>query len=920
MAKELENGLVRNLQLNILQEFFKIQMEAAFGNNWKTRVESVIRANVGTVSTYQRIADKIDEYGLANFNEKSLDITALMPLLKRGNAFKRQCEVCDHYHDHLDNIRDDKNALVSHLSNPASINEVSELIHHSLTTLTKFLNSLEASNWAYPKKNEFVEKYREKIADFNDETKEKSLRGIPLEDLKNMVGEKIPEAQLELYLRITNGTVPQEERDTNKAQELLEEAVEAGNPEAMARLAFKTIVNAEDDELEINKAAILLGRAMEKGSKFAHFVYGNIEEFGDINKKPNLTKAFKHYCDGAAAGCLEAQIKKAYFLAIGKGTDPDLLQGLGQLNSIAKTTNSPLAYLRLGMYYISKARDIGNDKTKQKVKEQYYTEAFNAYFEGAKSGDRRLEKALAVQYFNGRGVERNLPEAFRLLKSASDKGYMSAKKELGKMYYYGIYVKQDYKTAYEYFEEAASSGNGEANYMLGLCLYNGYGVEQNDNLAFSTFEKIADDMPEAKYMLGRLYEDGRGTDSYVKNPIKAITCYKEAAESGNSDAQYILGLRYKTGEIAAPSPQNAFKWFKEAAENGNVNAMYELSLCYKKGFGVTKDADEAFTFLEKAAEGGNSNAQYDKGTRYIELHCDYLNGCRSGLLKEDKLTEYQYRRAAFKWYKKAADQGHSEAAERVADFYIEGAVIENNITEAIKYYKIAMKGNGYEALRAANALGRMYLMGEDVDQDHTLAYKYFVCAKNAKLVAYCNYYGVGVDKNYKVALNLFDKLNEQEVTRSWDEEENEFYDDYDTKFLLMKGRCQWQLKDYNAAYKSFEAAANNGNILANYFIGACYFYGLGRVKDLKDAAKHFKIVSTAFMNGTELFKEDYETIAFIEKLMNIKNSICINNELLLGDCYAADEKTKFFAKPHYRKAAMMGSQNAREKLEKYFAE
>ena len=64
-------------------------MEAAFGNNWKTRVESVIRANVGTVSTYQRITEKIDEDGLANFNEKSLDITALMPLLKRGNAFKR---------------------------------------------------------------------------------------------------------------------------------------------------------------------------------------------------------------------------------------------------------------------------------------------------------------------------------------------------------------------------------------------------------------------------------------------------------------------------------------------------------------------------------------------------------------------------------------------------------------------------------------------------------------------------------------------------------------------------------------------------------------------------------------------------------------------------------------------------------------
>ena len=230
-----------------------------------------------------------------------------------------------------------------------------------------------------------------------------------------------------------------------------------------------------------------------------------------------------------------------------------------------------------------------------------------------------------------------------------------------------------------------------------------------------------------------------------------------------------------------------------------------------------------------------------------------------------------------------------------------------------------MKGNGNGAIRAANTLGRMYLMGEDVDEDYTLAIKYFLCAKNEELMAYCNYYGVGVDKNYKAALYLFDKLDEKEKKYSWDEE-NEFYDDYDTKFLLMKGRCQWQLKDYNAAYKSFEVAANNGNILANYFIGACYFYGLGRVQDLENATRHFKIISTAFMNGTELFKENYETIAFIEKLMNIKNSICINNEILLGDCYMADDKTKIFAKPHYRKAAMMGSQKAREKFKKYFAE
>ena len=52
----------------------------------------------------------------------------------------------------------------------------------------------------------------------------------------------------------------------------------------------------------------------------------------------------------------------------------------------------------------------------------------------------------------------------------------------------------------------------------------------------------------------------------------------------------------------------AVKWWRKAAEQGNADAQYSLGVCYFFGHGVTKDEAEAVKWLRKAAGLGHREA------------------------------------------------------------------------------------------------------------------------------------------------------------------------------------------------------------------------------------------------------------------------------------------------------------------------
>ena len=165
--------------------------------------------------------------------------------------------------------------------------------------------------------------------------------------------------------------------------------------------------------------------------------------------------------------------------------------------------------------------------------------------------------------------------------------------------------------------------------------------------------------PRAQYMLGVMYEHGRGVG---KGNAAAMKWYRMAAEQGHAKSQYKLGLMHEKGMgrpavgrsgnsgggglgvTAAPTRQRlglsyaeAVKWYSMAANQGFVDAQYNLGLMYASGGGIPEDYMGAYLWWTVANAYGNEQA----GTK--------LNILKS-LMSERDIVEAQ--RLARDWWEK----------------------------------------------------------------------------------------------------------------------------------------------------------------------------------------------------------------------------------------------------------------------------
>jgi TPR repeat protein len=92
------------------------------------------------------------------------------------------------------------------------------------------------------------------------------------------------------------------------------------------------------------------------------------------------------------------------------------------------------------------------------------------------------------------------------------------------------------------------------------------------------------------------------------------------AESGETGAQYELGLLYRDGLGVKQSVAEAFYWLEKAAFNGHAEASYDLAMLYAE----YDESDKALHWIDVAAKHGNAKAEhaYD----YMLSH-DFGYGC-----------------------------------------------------------------------------------------------------------------------------------------------------------------------------------------------------------------------------------------------------------------------------------------------------
>ena len=164
------------------------------------------------------------------------------------------------------------------------------------------------------------------------------------------------------------------------------------------------------------------------------------------------------------------------------------------------------------------------------------------------------------------------------------------------------------------------------------------------------------------------------------------------AQAGNAEAQYHLGLAYKTGDgvpggadfqrkaakegYAHPPIFDAEKmayWFQKAAEQGHSDAQFWLGVSYYKNEGLPWDENKAVYWWQKSAEQGNAEAQELLGDIY-----------RSG----GQQIPNDYKKVVY-WYQKSAEQGNAEAQDNLGEMYAEGSGVTQDYQLAYVWFSLA---------------------------------------------------------------------------------------------------------------------------------------------------------------------------------------------------------------------------------------
>ena len=135
---------------------------------------------------------------------------------------------------------------------------------------------------------------------------------------------------------------------------------------------------------------------------------------------------------------------------------------------------------------------------------------------------------------------------------------------------------------------------------------------------YSAFERLAVAADfgnaEAQYNLGVLYTAGFLVSE--KRDAKAVALWRKSADQGFAPAQRALGEAYAYGNGVDADYSEAVRWCRLAAEQRDRRGQFCLGLMYGIGVGVEQDYAESLRLLRLAAEQGEGAAQARLGDMY----------------------------------------------------------------------------------------------------------------------------------------------------------------------------------------------------------------------------------------------------------------------------------------------------------------
>lgn len=178
-------------------------------------------------------------------------------------------------------------------------------------------------------------------------------------------------------------------------------------------------------------------------------------------------------------------------------------------------------------------------------------------------------------------------------------------------------------------------------------------VERVLKKSCSCFQKAADQGDaNGLYNLGMCYWRGLGV---AQDDQKAFDCLRAAAEKGHPEAINNIGGFFRDGVFVERDLEMSAKWFEKSASYENAYGQFNYALALRRGEGVKKDEKKAVKYLEKAADNGCAEAVNTLGVALWK---------GEGIAKDEK--------RAFNLFLRAAMDGYPPAMENVSTCYERG--------------------------------------------------------------------------------------------------------------------------------------------------------------------------------------------------------------------------------------------------------
>jgi len=210
------------------------------------------------------------------------------------------------------------------------------------------------------------------------------------------------------------------------------------------------------------------------------------------------------------------------------------------------------------------------------------------------------------------------PDEKVLLLDLANKGDAESMFQAGERYLFGEQgFPQDYNRAFQYYLGAQAQGVVEALHRLGVMSWHGMGVEANITRAMDEYFEKACALRNAVSCSDLGYLLSFGASPGKANYTRALTYFEKAANLGEANGFYYLGLMFLYGNPLPANLTKAYRYFDTAASMGHRQSLHQKGVMLKEGQGTDPDCVAAVLSWKLLVDLGPLKLGLENGRKHF---------------------------------------------------------------------------------------------------------------------------------------------------------------------------------------------------------------------------------------------------------------------------------------------------------------